>query len=250
MAKPFEVKDEITVDAAPEDVWQAVSSGPHMDSWFLGKNEVEPGPNGVVRTDFGGGAVFESRITAWEPNQHFAYRGPEAPDGSYMAFEYTIEAQQGGRTTIRFVHSGFLPDDNWETEYNALNKGDRFYLHTLGEYVTHFRGRAASSNIFAPGPNVPDGARMWSAIYSHLGLSGTPARGTPVRATLDGLAPINGEVDYASDDFLGIRTNDGLIRLIHGHDGTVVAEHHIFSDSVAQKESTEAWQHWLNQVLA
>ena len=47
-----------------------------------------------------------------------------------------------------------------------------------------------------------------------------------------------------------MRTKDGLIRLIHGHDGTVVAEHHIFSDAVAQHEAVESWQQWRNQVLA
>ncbi len=250
MAKPFEVKDEITVDATPEDVWQAVTSGPHIDSWFIGHTvELEPRAGGSVKTDFGG-FVAESTVTAWEPGHRFAYRSAEAPDGSYMAFEYVIEARGGGRTAVRLVHSGFLADDNWETEYDALKKGDPFYLHTLGQYVTHFRGRSAVRNIFAPGPNVQDKDRVWSVLRSKLNLSANAAPGTPVKATLDGLSPVDGVVDFASPDFLGVRTQDGLLRLIHGYDGTVVAEHHIFSESVAQKETTEDWQKFLTAALA
>jgi hypothetical protein len=203
-----------------------------------------------VRTDFGGGFVAESTITAWEPSRHFAYRGAEAPDGSYMTFEYVIEARGGGRTAIRLVHSGFLADANWEAEYDALKKGDPAYLHTLGQFVTYFRGRPAVRNIFAPGPVVGGKTRAWAVFKSQLGLGDSVAVGDSVRATLDGFASIDGVVDYSSDDFLGVRTPDGLIRLIHGHDDSVVAEHHIFSESVAQAQTVEDWQRWLNEVFA
>jgi uncharacterized protein YndB with AHSA1/START domain len=248
VAHPFEVRAEITVDASPEVVWQAISSGPHMNSWFIGSSEVEPGQGGVVRTDYGG-FIAESTITAWEPGKHFAYRGPEGEDGSVMAFEYFIEGRGGGRTSIRFVHSGFLTGANWETEYDALKRGDPMYLHTLGEYVTHFAGRAAVKNIFVVGPNVADGDAFWSAVYGRLGLDRQAGVGQQVRAQPEGLAAIDGVVDFVSDEFLGIRTGHGILRLIHGYDGTSVAEHHIFDEDVAKQETDEDWQKWLGGVL-
>jgi uncharacterized protein YndB with AHSA1/START domain len=78
MAHPFDVQDEITVDAPPDDIWQAITSGPHLDSWFIGHSTVEPRLGGRVRMDFGGGAVSDSTITTWEPGKHFAYGGPTA----------------------------------------------------------------------------------------------------------------------------------------------------------------------------
>ena len=57
-------------------------------------------------------------------------------------------------------------------------------------------------------------------------------------------------VDYRSPEFFGIRTSDGLIRLIHGHDGSVVAEHHIFNPEIANSETNESWQTWLADALA
>jgi uncharacterized protein YndB with AHSA1/START domain len=248
VAHPFEVQDEITVDASPEDVWQAISSGPHLNSWFIGHSEIEPGPNGKVRMDLGG-FVSESAITAWEPGKHLAYRSAEGPDGAWMSFEYVIEARGGGRTSIRLVHSGFLAGDDWETEYDALKRGDPMYLHLLGQYVTYFRGRLAARSIFAVGPNVTDRQRVRSVLREQLGLSDGVAEGARVGATLDGLGRVDGVVDYVKDEFLGVRTEQGLIRLIHGYDGSVIAEYHIFDPGTAQQQTSEDWQKWLTAVL-
>lgn len=38
MAHPLELKHEIEV-YAPEEVWDAIATGPGMDSWFMGRNE-------------------------------------------------------------------------------------------------------------------------------------------------------------------------------------------------------------------
>jgi uncharacterized protein YndB with AHSA1/START domain len=32
----FEIREEIALDATPEQVWEAIASGPGMDSWFMG----------------------------------------------------------------------------------------------------------------------------------------------------------------------------------------------------------------------
>jgi uncharacterized protein YndB with AHSA1/START domain len=43
MAHPFEFTHEIEVDASPEEVWEAIATGPGVDAWFMGRNEIEPG---------------------------------------------------------------------------------------------------------------------------------------------------------------------------------------------------------------
>ena len=42
MPHEFEIGDEITVDATPEQVWEAIATGPGIDSWLMGRNQVEP----------------------------------------------------------------------------------------------------------------------------------------------------------------------------------------------------------------
>ena len=229
-------------------MWEAITHGPEVDSWLLGRTEIAPRQGGAVRTDFGG-FLMESTITAREPGKRLAYRGAEAPDGSVMAFEYTIEGQGGGKTTIRFVHSGFLGGEHWEAQYDALKKGDPMYLHKLAQYLTHFRGRVAAKNLFVPLQGPFDKAWAWAAFHRALGLAEPAKVGNRVSAALDGLPRVEGVVDFVSDDCLGVLAQDGLYRFIHGHDGSVVVEHHIFSDELARRESPESWQTWLTKGL-
>ena len=65
MAHPFEFTHEIEVDASPEEVWEAIATGPGVDSWFMGRNEIEPREGGATRMDMGGGSTEEATVTAW-----------------------------------------------------------------------------------------------------------------------------------------------------------------------------------------
>ena len=44
----------------------------------------------------------------------------EGEDGRLMAFEFVIEGRGAGKTLIRLVHSGFLPDTDWERDPGAV----------------------------------------------------------------------------------------------------------------------------------
>ena len=70
-----------------------------------------------------------------------------------------------------------------------------------------------------------------------------------MKANLEGLPPLEGVVDMVSPEFLGVRTDDGLYRFIHGLGGTVVLGHHIFAD-VDQQETERAWQGWVDRAFA
>ena len=90
-----------TVDATPEQVWAAIATGPGIDSWFMGRNEVEPG--GRRRAPTFGGYTREATITAWEPRHRFAYRSAEAEDGRFMAIRVPLEGRDGGSTVAALV---------------------------------------------------------------------------------------------------------------------------------------------------
>jgi uncharacterized protein YndB with AHSA1/START domain len=246
MAHPFELTDEIQVDATPEEVWDAISTGPGMDSWFMGRNQVEPGEGGTVRTELPGFG-FEGTITAWEPPTRLAERSPEGEDGSLHVFEYLVEGRGKGSTVVRWVHSGFL-GDNWEAEYEGLREGDPMYFHKLAQYLTYFRGRIATPvNVF--GPRVADREQAWKVFHEGLGLSAQPALEDQVRLTPEGLDPLEGVVDYLSPSFLGVRTEDGLYRFMHTFEASVGLGHHIFVEGLDQEATEQAWASWLTKLF-
>jgi uncharacterized protein YndB with AHSA1/START domain len=245
MAHEFELRKEITLEATPEEVWEAIATGAGIDGWFMGRNQVEPREGGRTAMTIGG-HTEEATVTAWEPPRRFAYRSG-SPDGSgFMAFEWLVEGRGEGTTVLRLVQSGVL-DDDWETEYEALGKGWDMYLHQLGQYLRWFRGRPVTPvTIMGPGPRDPE--QLWPRLRRGLGLAGEPAEGDRVRLAPDGLAPVEGVVDYVSPDILGVRSGDGLYRFICGFDGSVGVGHHLYADDVDAKEAEGAWQAWLDRL--
>jgi uncharacterized protein YndB with AHSA1/START domain len=247
MAHRFEIAKDVVVDARPGQVWEAVATGRGMDSWFMGRNEIEPREGGTVRWSIAG-YTAESTVTAWDPPHRFTSTSEESPDGSRHQFEYRLEERDGGGTAIRYVHSGMLGGD-WEAEYDAMREGDPMYLHKLVQYLTYFQGRFATPvDVF--GPPVPDRDRAMAAFRRGLGLTGEIADGDHVVLTPEGIEPIHGVVDYVSPHFLGVRSSDALYRFIHGFDGTTLAGHHLFADGVDQHEAEDAWRSWLGRVFA
>lgn len=249
MGREFDGTDEFEVEATPEQVWQAIATEPGIDSWFMGRNEVsvdETTESRVVRTAFGDFRP-EYRVTAWEPMRRFAYRSDEAPDGRFVAYEFLIEGRDRSSTVLRMATNGFLPGDDWATEYDAMTKGNALFFATLATYLRHFAGRTAVP-VTVFGPMAPDWARTWATLTTALGLSGTPRAGDQVRVRPEGLEPIDGEVYFVNSDTLGVRTGDAIYRFLKGFGGPIIAGHHLFHPADAGA-AERAWQSWLDKTF-
>ncbi|MEV7013698.1 SRPBCC domain-containing protein [Streptosporangium sp. NPDC051022] len=250
MGREFEVRKEIELDATPEEVWDAIATGPGIDSWFMGRSEIEPRVGGAGRLTVGG-HVDESTVTAWEPSRKLAYRTDEAEDGSFMALEWLVEGRDKGSTVLRLVQSGFLSGD-WETEYEAMKAGWDLYLHTLAQYLTHFQGHTAEV-VSAMRLQAADQEHAWAVIKKELGLGEAVAEGDRVSFTPDGLTRVEGVVDYVDlPTFVGVRTRDGLYRFIHSgasRGDAVVLGHHVFSGGTGREPAEADWQAWLARVF-
>jgi uncharacterized protein YndB with AHSA1/START domain len=244
MSHEFELVHDIDLEATPEQVWEAIATGPGVDSWFMGKNEIEPraGGKGTMTMP---GFTAESTVTHWDPPRQFGYCGAPAEDGAFMAFEYLVEARDGGSTALRLVHSGMLTGD-WEAEYDALRKGNPLYLRTLAQYVKHFPGSTAVP-VAAFGPQLGDQDQAWAAVVRAVGLPGTVSEGDKVRFTVAG-QDIVGVVDTVlAPSFLGVRTDDALLRFVGGG-GMILTGHHIFAD-IDQTAAEQIWGEWLAAVI-
>jgi uncharacterized protein YndB with AHSA1/START domain len=242
----FEMRRDMELDADAAHVWEAIATGPGLDSWFMGHNTVEPGEGGTVATAFGN-YTPRSAVTAWEPRRRLAHHTGEAEDGRFLAYEFLIEGRDRSSTVLRVVTSGFLPGDDWEDEYEAMTMGSEMFLRTLAAYVAHFPGRAATP-ITAIGPSVDQWERAWAALRGELGLTRAAAEGDRVRFVPPGGPPVDGVVYFTNAHTLGVRTDDALYRFFRGLQGVMVAMHHLFTDGVDEQATERAWQAWLHRL--
>jgi uncharacterized protein YndB with AHSA1/START domain len=230
MARKFEIRKEVALEAQPEQVWEAIATGPGLTAWFM-PMDVDPDSGLVV---------------AWEPGKRLAIQTPQAEDGSTQAFEYLIEARDQGSTVLRFVHSGFLGDD-WSDEYEDMTgTGWDMYLHTLAQYLSHFAGRPAVY-VEAESPSSSAEADSWPRLVAALGAGRPVELGAAVHLDLPGVGTLDGVVDYLTDNFVGVRTADALIRF-HGRAPigmTVAVSHHAYVDDFDTTKATQAWESWL-----
>jgi uncharacterized protein YndB with AHSA1/START domain len=248
MGRPFENRSEAEVPASPDEVWAAIASGPGIDSWFMGRSEVQPGPDGTVRTVFGEYAP-KLGVTAWDPARQFAYRSGEAPDGRFIAYEFLIEGRAGGSTVLRTVTSGFLPGEDWAEEFEAMTLGGEMYFRTLVEYLSHFAGRFAVP-VTAFGPPGTAWARDRALLCRALGLPEDPKPGDRATLIRNGTGPIEGVLYFANAHTIGVRTHDALYRFLRGFAKPAIAAHHLFAEDADPAQAERAWGIWLNRTLA
>jgi hypothetical protein len=237
MSREFEVIREVDLPAAPEDVWTAITANPAAWQFPTGA-EVPPGAKPPEPGPF----------KTWDPPHRLVIR-MEAPDGSFNALDYTIEARGGGTAHLRYVHSGILAD-GWEDQYDAIGAHTDFYLHTLGEYLAHFNGKPVTyvgqPSAGIEGPEASGTADAMDALRAALGIAPDAGVGDDVRASLGDAGTLDGVIDYSTPEFLGIRTADGLYRFFgRNHYGGVVGmSAHLFSngaDPAAREAQLKAW---------
>ena len=230
MGKQFEIRREVELPATPEEVWEAVATGPGTASWLFPE---EPGPNDLVESD--------------RPHR-YAVR-TEGEGGYFNAVEFVIEAREGGTAVLRYVHSGVFEEEGWDDQFDAVDGHTEFYLHTLGQYLEHFSPRTASYVGGGPGGLMGPEASMTPDAFEKLKRElGASSEGDRVSLPNGGG---DGVVDYATDKFLGVRTGDALYRFFgrNAFGGPVGMSIHHFGDVDVDAASRD-WSDWLNGVYS
>jgi uncharacterized protein YndB with AHSA1/START domain len=250
------VQVEFEVPGTPEEVWQAIATGPGISSWFVpAEFEERDGKPVAMKLKFGPGMEPSAAVTAWDPPRMYAGQGEVYGGSPPIATEWSIEARAGGVCLLRIVHSLFASTDEWDNQLEGAKSGWSGFLPILRIYLTHFRGqRSAIMQVTAPvaGPE----AEAWETLTTALGVKGLSVgqRWT----TPAGVPPLSGVLEYVSES-----PYDALLRLdkpgpgvaalgaVTYPDGQSVVGMNLYlygdraDETVARK--TPVWQSWLQE---
>jgi uncharacterized protein YndB with AHSA1/START domain len=189
---------EFEVAGTPEEVWQAIATGPGISSWFV-PTEIEErnGKPVAVKINFGG-MEMRSEVTAWDPPRTFTRTANGwLPGSPAIADEWTVEARGGGVCVVRIVQSLFASTDDWDMQLESANQGFASFLKLLQLYLAHFRGQPSAMKEFrAPAPGTDP--ESWEALTAALGLKNmTVGQRFTVPA---GVPPLSGVVEYVTQE--------------------------------------------------
>ncbi|MEM7338423.1 MAG: SRPBCC domain-containing protein [Actinomycetota bacterium] len=245
----------IEVPGTAEEVWAAIATGPGISSWYV-PHQVEERDGGAASARFGEGPGMEvpGRVASWEPPNRIVFDGGEGAGG--FAFEWTVEAQDGGTCIVRLVNSGFGTGDDWDAQYDAMTDGWTMFLLNLKLHCTHFAGQAATpiipTSMWSTGRDD-----AWAALTSGLGLARHPEIGSQIVVAGDGAPTLAGEVVDATPWRLSLLVSEpapGTALIAAEGMGDQIAVSvwmYLYGDAgAAAVADGPVWQKWLDALGA
>ncbi len=246
------VQVEVEVPGSPEEVWQAIATGPGISSWFV-PTEVEERVGGAVKANFGPGMESESTISQWDPPRRFMAEGSRmSEDGPTMATEWIVEAKSGGTCVVRVVHSWFAATDEWDGQFEMVEQGWKSFFTTLRLKLGRFPGQPGAAFDVA---GMSDGgeSEAWSALTAPFGLTDAAA-GQEVRSH-GGAPALSGRVEVAGPggghETMLLITEPGtgvchFMAMPMGGPTYVSIRFYLFGEAAGSAATTAEpeWRHW------
>ena len=190
------IKVETEVPGAPEEVWDAIATGPGVSSWFCA-TEIEPRVGGAARCrpPHAEGPELEEfgRVTRLERPRRFSTESPLGPGAPTMAGDWTVEPRGAGRCLVRVTHSLVTQADDWDEQLESVELGWPTFFCVLRLYLTHFRARPASI-VASLGSTAGSAEEAWGALCGALGIVGVSA-GERRELSFPGLPGLSGVVE-------------------------------------------------------
>jgi uncharacterized protein YndB with AHSA1/START domain len=138
------VEIETIVPGTPEQVWQAIATGPGVAAWYV-KAQIDEHVGGKIVLDFGANGTATGEVTVWEPPRRFGYIEREWREGAPpLATEITVIGRSGARCVIRMVHSLFASTNDWDDQLENYESGWPGFFEVLRLYLAHFTGAKAA----------------------------------------------------------------------------------------------------------
>jgi uncharacterized protein YndB with AHSA1/START domain len=251
------VRVEVEVPGTPEEVWEAIATGPGLECWFV-PADVEGREGGTIKTDHGPFGESTGTVTAWEPPHRFAYEErdwhPDRPGPPPWATEILVEARSGGTCVVRLASGLFSDAAGWEDEIDPTEDGWRQGLQNLRLYMTHYRGLPCSSLfVLSETDASPDSA--WNAVADGLGLRA--AREGEAVETASGAPSVRGVVERMDERGIVVRTEEpapGLMEVFafdFKGPTLIFVRGYLYGDAGpdAVRREEPVWREWLAHTL-
>ncbi len=142
------IERELHVDAAPEVVYEVITTPEHLREWWPDEAELDPTPGAVGHLVFGDRAAGTAHVPTItvveaEPPHRFSFRwvqpdGEAAVPGNSLLVTFDLVADGAG-TRVRMTEAGFR-DRGWEVavleeHYRDHVSGWDHFLPQLVEYA-------------------------------------------------------------------------------------------------------------------
>ncbi|MFL5620879.1 MAG: SRPBCC family protein [Gemmatimonadaceae bacterium] len=251
------IQVEVEVPGTPEEVWQAIASGPGISSWFApAEVEERDGKPVALRLTLAPGMETSSVVTAWDAPRKFATEGEGwFPGSPPVATEWSVEARAGGVCVVRMVQSLFASTDDWDDQLIGTESGIPGAFHILQLYLTYFRGqRSAFMQFMAPVAGTPTDA--WAALTAALGFDSLGAgRSWAVPAGVPALGGVVEDVKQSPPGALLRldRPGPGIAALftmdLGGESVMAAFSFYLYGDQAAATVAREkpVWQSWIQE---
>lgn len=251
------VEMEVFLPGTPEQVWQAMATGPGNAAWFA-KAEIEPRVGGKFGIDFGDGVSTGGEVTTWEPPERFGYIEREwMEEAPAVATEITIIGREGNRCVMRMVHSLFASTDDWDDQLENFQSGWPAFFDVLRIYLAHFAGSNAASYMINR-PATGDGLAAWIRLAEALDLAG--ANVGERRSTTSGPEQWSGVVEHVYQDanqrWMTLRLDlpspgVAAVGTFEGPSSTsmIICRFFYGDDAAARAAETEPrWKEWVAEI--
>ena len=244
---------QVQVPGTPEQVWEAIATGPGISSWYV-PHEVEPRAGGAMTASFGAAPELQvhGRVAAWEPPRRVVFDGGEGAGG--LAFEWLVEAADGGSCIVRLVNSGFGSGEQWDAQYDGMAEGWVLFLGNLRLHLEHFAGQRATAMLpMAPWPGSKPHA--WASLTGALGIPEAPQVGSRVVLNPDRSPSLAGTVVEVGPTRLALLIDEpapgtGIVAVErHGEASGVSIWAYLYAadGATAAARDLPLWQQWLTE---
>ncbi|MGI9576720.1 MAG: SRPBCC family protein, partial [Microthrixaceae bacterium] len=160
-------------------------------------HEVDEREGGSALATFGPGEEMKvpGRVAVWDPPNRIVFDGGE--DAGPMAFEWLVEARDGGSCVVRLVNSGYGVGDEWDDQYDAMTEGWQLFMANLKLHMEHFAGQSATPSIpIATWEGTRDEA--WKRLLGGLGIETQPTVGERITLAVADGPSLSGTVTEAA----------------------------------------------------
>lgn len=253
------VQVEVEVPGTPEQVWEAIATGPGISSWFV-PTTVERDASGKPErflSSFGPGMDSVAKVTSWDPPHKLTAESEDDGSGAPpIATEWIVEARGGGTCVVRVVHSLFASTDEWDQQLEGALDGWPSFFRLLRLYLAHFPGQpSAAFQLTGWAPEPKDTA--WAALMGSLGLAasaaGKHAKANATVPPLAGAVERVGEKDWPEELILRLeQPTPGIAHFFAmPMGGQVLLSTRIYlygaQSGAAVKRDEPLWQAWMSK---